>query len=63
MHNLGAEEWLVSTVISMFTGAKTVASRVYGNRNCFEVNIGMRQGLALHPLLFLIGYWIYVMVF
>jgi len=51
MHKLGVEEWLVSTVMSMYTGAKTVVKTVYGNSNGFEVKVGMRQGSALSPLL------------
>jgi len=31
MHKLGVEEWLVSAVMSMYTGAKTVVRTVYGN--------------------------------
>jgi len=44
MRKLGVEEWLVSAVISMYTGAKTVVRTVYGNSNGFEVKIAMRQG-------------------
>ena len=51
MHKLGVEELLVSTVMSMYTGAKTVVRTVYGNSNCFEVKVGMHQGSALSPLL------------
>ena len=39
-HKLGAEEWLVSAVMSMHTG--------------FEVKVGMHQGSGLSPLLFVI---------
>ena len=52
MRKFGVEEWLVSAVISMYTGAKTVVRRVYGNSNGFEVKVGMHQGSALSPLLF-----------
>jgi len=38
----------------MYTGAKTVVSTVYGDSNSFEVKIGMHQGSALSPLLFVI---------
>jgi len=31
LHKLGVEEWLVSAVISMNTGAKIVVGTVYGN--------------------------------
>jgi len=49
---LGVEEWLVSAVMSMYTGAKTVVRTVYGNSNGFEVKVGTHQGSALSPLLF-----------
>jgi len=38
----------------MYTGPKTVVRTVYGNSNNFEVKIGMREGSALSPLLFVI---------
>jgi len=41
MHKLGTEEWLVSAVMSVYTGAKTVVRTVYGNSKCFEVNVVM----------------------
>jgi len=37
MRKLGVEEWLVSAVMYMYTGAKTVVRTVYGNSNGFEV--------------------------
>jgi len=40
MHKLGVEEWLVSAVMTMYTGAKTVVGRVYDNSNGFEVKVG-----------------------
>jgi len=52
MHKLGVEEWLVSAVMCMYTGAKKVVRKVYGNSNGFEVKVGMHQGSALSPLLF-----------
>jgi len=39
----------------MYTDAKTVVKTVYGNSNCFEVKVGMHQGSALSPLLFVIA--------
>jgi len=54
MHKLGVEEWLVSAVMSMYTGAKTLVRTVYGNSSGFEVKVGMQQGSALSPLLFVI---------
>jgi len=44
MHKLGVEERLVSAVMSMYTGAKTVVRTVYSNSNGFEVKVGMHQG-------------------
>ena len=54
MRKLGVEEWLVSVVMSMYTGAKTVVRTVYGNSSGFGVKVGMHQGSALSPLLFVI---------
>ena len=47
---LRVKEWLLSAVMSMYTGAKTVVRTVYGNSKCFEV----RGCSALSPLLFVI---------
>jgi len=54
MHKLRVEEWFVSAVMSMYTGAKTVVRTVYGNSNGFEVKVSMHQGITLSPLLFVI---------
>ena len=43
MHKLGVKEWLVSAVMAMYTGAKTVVRTVYGDSNSFEVKIGMHK--------------------
>jgi len=40
--------------MSIYTGAKTVVRTVYGNSKGFEVKVGMHQGSALSPLLFVI---------
>jgi len=40
--------------MSVYTGAKTVVSTVYDTSNGFEVKVGMHQGLALSPLVFVI---------
>jgi len=52
MRKLGVEEWLVSAVMSMYTGAKTVVRIVYDSG--FEVKAGKHQGSSLSPLLFVI---------
>jgi len=54
MCKLRVEEWSVSAVVFMYTGAKTVVRTVYGNSNAFEVMIGKHHGSTLSPLLFLI---------
>jgi len=54
VHKLGVEEWLVSAVMSMYSGAKTVVRTVYRNNKGFEINVGMHQGSSLSPLLFAI---------
>jgi len=46
MRKLGVEEWLVSAVMSTYTGAKTVVGTVNGNSSVFEVNVGMHQDSA-----------------
>ena len=45
---------MVTAVMSMYTGAKTVVRTVYSNINGFEVKVSMHQRSALSPLLFLI---------
>jgi len=52
MRKLGVEEWLVSAVMFMYSGAKTVVRTVCGNSKGFEVKVRMHQGSALGPLLF-----------
>jgi len=39
MHKLGVAEWLVSAVMSVYTGAKAVVRTVYDNSNYFEVKV------------------------
>jgi len=43
---------MVWAIMSMYTGAKTVVRTVYSNSNGSEVKVGMHQGSALSPLLF-----------
>ena len=52
MRKLGVEEGLVSAVMSMYAGTKTVVRTVYGNSKGFEVKMRMHHGSALSPLLF-----------
>jgi len=54
MREMGVEEWLASAVMSMYTGTKIVVRTVCGNSKGFEVKVGMHQGSALSPLLFVI---------
>jgi len=42
------------TTLQGADNGKTVVRTVYGNSNCFEVKVGMHQGSALSPLLFVI---------
>jgi len=51
MRKLTVEEWMVSAITSMYTGAKTVVRTVYGNSSGFEVKVGMHEGSALSPLI------------
>jgi len=48
------KKWLVPAVVSRYAGAKTVVRTVCGNSKSFEVKVGMHQGSALSPLLFVI---------
>ena len=54
MRKLGVEEWLVSAVVSMYAGVKTVARTGHGNSKGFEVKVGMHHSSALSRLLFVI---------
>jgi len=54
MCKLGTDEWLVSAVMSMYVGARTAVKTVHGNSDNSEVKVGMHQGWALYPLLFVI---------
>jgi len=53
MRKLGVQEQLVLAAMSMYTAVKTVVRTVYGNSKGFEVKVGMDQGSALSPLLFM----------
>jgi len=51
---LGVYKWLVSSVMSMYMGARTVVRIVHANSNNSEVKNGTHQDSALSPLLFVI---------
>ena len=44
----------MSAVMSVYVGTRTVVRTVDGNRDNFEVKVGMHQGSVLNPLLFVI---------
>jgi len=46
MRKLGVKEWLVSAVMSMYAGKKTVVRTVYGNSKGCAVKVGMHQSSA-----------------
>ena len=51
MCKLGVDdEWLVSAVMSMYVGARTVVRTVHNNSDSFDIKVGMHQGSALSPL-------------
>jgi len=50
VHKLGVDEWLVTAILSVHVGARTVVRTVHGNHDNFEVVVGMHQGSALSPL-------------
>jgi len=54
VHKLGVDKWLVSAVMSVYLGARTLVRTVHGNSDNFEVKVGMHQGSALSTLLFVI---------
>ena len=50
MRKLGVEEWLISAVMSMYSGAKTVVGTVYGNSKSFEVKSGYAPRYSIKPV-------------
>lgn len=50
----GIEHWLVQAVIALFAGAKMDIQTACGNRESFDVKVGVHQGSVLSPLLFII---------
>ena len=51
---MGLDEWLVDTVMSTYKNARTVVLTDDGVSEEFEVGVGLHQGSALSPLLFII---------
>jgi hypothetical protein len=47
-------EWLVSAVMAMYEGAKTVVRTDDGDSESFAVKVGLHQGSVLSPLLFIV---------
>jgi len=54
MHGNSSVSKHLLILTDIYAGAKTVVRTVYGNSNGFEVKLGMHQGSALSPLLFVI---------
>ena len=52
MQKLGVDEWLIRTVMALYTEACTVVRTDAGLSESFEVNVGLHQGSVLSPLLF-----------
>ena len=46
------DEWLIRTVMALYTEACTVVRTDAGQRESFEVKVGLHQGSVLSPLLF-----------
>ena len=52
LRQLGVEEWLVHTVMTMYKRARTVVRTKQGYSTEFEVKVGVHQGSVLSSLLF-----------
>ena len=52
LRTLGMDEWLIRTVMALYTDAYTVIRTDTRLRESFEVKVGMHQGSVLSPLLF-----------
>ena len=49
---LGVDEWLIRTLMALYTEACTVVRTDAGLSESFEVTVGLHQGSVLSPLLF-----------
>ena len=52
LRKLGMDEWLIRTVMALYTEACTVVRTDAGLSESFEVKVGLYQGSVLSPLLF-----------
>ena len=52
LRKLGVDEWLIRTVMALYTEAYTVVRTDAGLSENFEVEVGLHQGSVLSPLLF-----------
>ena len=52
LQKLGVDEWLIRTVMELYTEACTVIRTDAGLSESFEVKVGLHQGSVLSPLLF-----------
>ena len=52
LQKLGVDEWLICTVMVLYTEACTVVRTDAGLSESFEVKVVLHQGLLLSPLLF-----------
>ena len=54
---LSLTEGYVKVIQDMYRGTKTRVKTRCGRTECFEVKVGLHQGSALSPLLFIIISW------
>ena len=52
LRKLGVDEWLIRTVMALYTEACTVVRTDAGQSESFEVKVGLHQGSVHGPLLF-----------
>ena len=52
LRQLGVDEWLIRTVMALYTEACTVVGTDAGLSERFEVKVGLHQRSVLSPLLF-----------
>ena len=52
LRKLGVDEWLIHTVMALYTEACTLVRTDAGLSESFEAKVGLHQGSVLSPLLF-----------